>query len=140
MHGTQNFDIKETDENCISVEKKKTTLIRQVNISRDYQEKMKIMILAILLVFALITTIGQAAPISGRNSSPDNSTLTPSANSSTNSSDISVLFDEARVNFISVYQEIKELQEYTVRHLMCIQSCRDLATNCIYILKYFPSN
>ena len=78
------------------------------------------MILVILLVFALINAKGQAAPISGRNSSPDNSTPTPSANSSTNiinnSPDIPVLFVKARVNFYSVYQEIEALERYTVRH------------------------
>ena len=76
----------------------------------------------LIVLVALMTAGGQAAPISGYNSSPSNSTV--SDNSTTNattdataiSSNVTALKVKAVIEIYSIYTEITELENYTVRH------------------------
>ena len=63
-----------------------------------------------ILLLVLITTGGQAAPVSGHNSSPDNST---DAAITTN---ITALQTKAKSKIVSVFQEITLLEKHTVSY------------------------
>ena len=81
----------------------------------------------LLVLVALMTARGLAAPISGYNSSPDNSAVpgnstdvTLNNSTATNataavSTNITVLQSEAAREITSVFQEIGELEKYYVR-------------------------
>ena len=78
----------------------------------------------LLVLVALMTARGLAAPISGYNSSPSNSTstdVTLNNSTATNataavSTNITVLQSEAAREITSVFQEIGELEKYYVRY------------------------
>ena len=63
-----------------------------------------------IVLLVLITTGGQAAPVSGHNSSPNNST---DAAITTN---ITVLQTKAKAEIVSVFQEILLLEKHTVSY------------------------
>ena len=63
-----------------------------------------------IVLLALITTGGQAAPVSRHNSSPDNST------DAAISINITVLQTKAKSEIISVFQEITLLETHTVSY------------------------
>ena len=71
---------------------------------------MKTLFTIFIIGLALITTGGQAAPVSGHNSSPDNST---DAAITTN---ITVLQTKAKSEIVSVFQEITLLEKHTVSY------------------------
>ena len=71
---------------------------------------MKTLFTIFIIGLALITAKGQAAPVSGHNSSPDNST---DAAITTN---ITVLQTKAKSEIVSVFQEISLLEIHTVSY------------------------
>ena len=79
-----------------------------------------------VLLLALMTAGGQAAPIRGHNCTPDNSTTAPdnstdalnnstTVNTTATSNNITVLQITAAREIYGVFQEIRELENYTVR-------------------------
>ena len=91
---------------------------------------MKSLMLTFLVVLvALMTAGGQSAPIRGHKCTPDNSTTAPdnstdalnnstTVNTTATSNNITVLQTTAAREFYGVFQEIRELENYTVRHQM----------------------
>ena len=71
---------------------------------------MKTLFTIFIIGLTLITAGGQAAPVSGHNSSPDNST---DAAITTN---ITVLQTKAKSEIVSVFQEISLLEKHTVSY------------------------
>ena len=74
----------------------------------------------LIVLVALMTAGGQAAPICGYNSSPSNSTVPDnSTNATTNATaintNIAALKVKAARETYSIYTEITELENYTVR-------------------------
>ena len=85
----------------------------------------------LIVLLALMTVGGQAAPVRGHNCTPDSSTTAPdnstdtpnnstAVNATTTSHNITVLQTDAANKIYGVYQEIWELENYTVRHQMYI--------------------
>jgi len=71
-----------------------------------------------LIVLALMAARGHTAPVSCYNDNSTDVTLNNSTttNATAVSTNITVLQVVARADISSVYQEIKELENYTVRH------------------------
>ena len=80
----------------------------------------------LVVLVALMTAGGQAAPIRGHNCTPDNSTTAPdnstdalnnstTVNATATSNNITVLQITAAREIYGVFQEIRELENYTVR-------------------------
>ena len=85
----------------------------------------------LIVLVALMTAGGQAAPIRGHNCTPDNSTTAPdnstdalnnsaTVNATATSNNITVLQIEASKQIYGVFQEIRELENYAVRRQIII--------------------
>lgn len=67
------------------------------------------------LLIAVLTAGGQSAPINNCNSSPDNSTNTTATNGPAVNTKIAALQVAAEEQVIRILQEIRGLENYTVR-------------------------
>ena len=75
----------------------------------------------LIVLVALMTAGGQAAPICGYNSSPSNSTVPDNSTNATThataiNTNIAALKVKAAIEIYSIITEIMELENYTVRH------------------------
>ena len=85
----------------------------------------------LIVLLALMTVGRQAAPVRMHNCTPDSSTTAPEnstdalnnptpVNTTTTSHNITVLQTDASIKIYGVFQEIRELENYTVRRQMYI--------------------
>ena len=97
----------------------------------------------LIVLLTLMTVGGQAAPVRRHNCTPDSSNTAPenstdalnnstAVNITTTSHNITVLQTDAANKIYGVYQEIRELENYTVRHQMYIQRMSLSDTNNIF--------